>query len=122
MDCSLAKNYIKEKSRMTNKCIIDCTICHLDKENNGYSLPCSIFEEEYPEEAIKIVQKWSDKHPKITNKEKFIEVMENTFGLELKISSNDCPPLATYEDKLCHTKCEECRKWWDKPYDKSEVE
>lgn len=117
MDYNITKNYLKERHRMTKGCQAGCSLCSLELRNNGHSIDCRTFEEEYPEEAVSIVQKWSDEHPKMTNKEKFIEVMKNTFGLELKISSNDCPPLATYEYELCQMECEDCKKWWDKPYE-----
>ncbi len=54
-------------------CQIDCANCPLSYCNNGKDLFCEPFEKEYPEDAIAIVQKWSDEHPQKTYQDDFFE-------------------------------------------------
>ena len=113
MDCSITKNYLKELCRMSNGCAILCKDCLLDMKNNRSSFNCITFQGEYPEEAIKIVQKWSDEHPVITRLEKYEQVIKDVFGEELDIEYDDCPPVPCDGNK----NCEQCKKWWNEPYE-----
>ncbi len=74
-----AIKYFKEKKRMTKDCNIKCRDeCPLDYYNNTEQLGCHVFETTYPEEAIAIVEKWSNEHPpKITRMDKFLEMYPN---------------------------------------------
>lgn len=67
MDCNITKNYLSQKAKMRAECncfnsMPDCDKCPLSDSNNGHDISCTDFECEYPEETIKIVQKWSDSH------------------------------------------------------------
>lgn len=64
IDCTITKNYFKEKARMTNMCKIPCSRCPIGYEYNGKKLQCYRFENKHLEEAIAIVQEWSDTHSK----------------------------------------------------------
>lgn len=71
IDCSKTANYLSERLRMTrrskyNGCDIKCSECPLSYTNNGASefVSCTTFEMHYPLQAISIVQRWSDEHPK----------------------------------------------------------
>ncbi len=78
IDCSITKNYLKEKARMTKNCIISsCNNCPLSSINNSEEYSCFDFEIKYTEMAIEIVQKWSDEHPQKTYKEDFFEKFPN---------------------------------------------
>lgn len=70
VDCSITKNYFKEKSRMTKGCSIGCAKCPmLEKNRSGLiGLMCDELELEFPEYAIKNVQEWSDKHQQKTRR------------------------------------------------------
>ena len=74
-----AIEYLKEKSRMTKKCNIGCDDCKLSSDNNGKDISCSGFEDEFPEQAIQIVEDWSKENQIVTNKDKYLEVMNETF-------------------------------------------
>lgn len=50
---------------------------------HGRTTTCREFVRDYPEEAVKIVEKWGSEHPPKTNREKFEEI----FG-DQKISPN----------------------------------
>lgn len=70
IDCSVTVNFLREHERMCEfhegeKCIKDCP---MGSQNNGKKCGCEMFECEYPEIAVEIVQKWSDEHPVKTPK------------------------------------------------------
>lgn len=62
MNCNITVNYFKEKFRMCSGTY--CENCSLGSHENSKYTDCTNFEKLYPEEAIKIVQEWSDKHPR----------------------------------------------------------
>jgi hypothetical protein len=71
IDCSKTENYLAEKKRMTKitntgVCEIKCTNCPLNEKNNGKGRLCVDYEMHHPEEAISIVQRWSNAHPRKT--------------------------------------------------------
>ena len=83
VDCNITKNYFNEKQRMAKKrklyagiykCELDCSDCPLSSLNNDATdrMTCSEFEMLCPEQAIKVVQRWSDEHPKETYLSKFM--------------------------------------------------
>ncbi len=59
-----ALEYFKEKASMTNNCEIACPDCMLSIWNNGTRGSCRYFEYRHPEQAIAIVQKWAQEHPR----------------------------------------------------------
>jgi hypothetical protein len=93
IDCNITKNYFNEKQRMTKKhklyagiykCELDCSDCPLSSLNNDATdkmtcdkMTCGEFETLCPEQAIKVVQKWSDEHPQKTFLTEFLEKYPN---------------------------------------------
>lgn len=69
-----AVNFIKEKNRMCDS-ISRCDMCDL----HGRTTTCREFVRDYPEEAVKIVEKWGNEHPVMTNGAKFEEVFGRTY-------------------------------------------
>lgn len=117
MDCSKTENYFKEKNRMTNNCKIRCSDCSLESD----TIDCFQFEMDYPQKAIKIVQKWSDEHPQKTILDDFLDKFPNAVlnsdgipediccrYLGYKLSFKDC----TISD--AHVSCTDC---WKQPFD-----
>lgn len=84
--------YIKEKRRMTKSCR-DVSLCSdncpLSMTNNTRNMLCYEFEDRCPEEAEKIVNEWSLKHPVITNEMKIKEIFPNANFDELLICDLD---------------------------------
>ena len=72
-----AVNCLKEKKRMCNT--IGCSECGLSHFNNGHSILCHFFMEEFPEEAVRIVEEWSKEHSMKTMGDKFKEI----FGVKV---------------------------------------
>lgn len=120
IDCSTTENYFKEKARMTRRkkdgsCGISCDNCPLSPMNNGFSMVCYLFVEAHPEEAIAIVQKWSDDHIVGSYKNDFLEKFPNANpGLFDKSSSRICRKLIYGYDKIvCEFK--DCADCWNEP-------
>ena len=71
-----AVKFLKEKKRMCGK-YINCDDCPMNPENNKHGIGCSHLEEEYPEETVDIVEKWSAEHPVKTRQSKFLKAYPN---------------------------------------------
>jgi hypothetical protein len=121
IDCNITKNYFSEKARMTKKdklgrCKLHCGECLLNNKNNGTSenLLCGAFEAIYPEKAISIIQKWSDKHPQRTYLSELLRTFPNA---ELNCNGTPkrihCPHHLGLKDiDNCDKGCVEC---WNQP-------
>lgn len=111
-----AKEYFETKKRMTNNCGNgECTYdCPLFINKNGTSKVCVEFERDYPEKAIAIVENWGKKHPVITRKQKFEELMKEHFPevvIDRSCVREGAPNL------LCvFESCEECADYWNGEY------
>nr|DAU95418.1 MAG TPA: hypothetical protein [Caudoviricetes sp.] len=118
IDCGYTENYLKEQNRMTGNCEIDCKDCPISDNNNKTNLPCGEFERTYPDEAIKIVQKWSDEHQVETRAEHFLKMYPNAR------MHNNGHPNACVKNLDNNVSCEVClngcKKCWDKPYEDGE--
>ena len=75
IDCKKTENYLKERKRMCER--NQCDECSLGSNSNGTNKTCRVFENDYPSEVMKIVQKWSDEHPPKTLLSEFLEHYPN---------------------------------------------
>ena len=112
-----ALEYLKEKIRM---CIgRNCSDCPQSFTKNGVKMGCENFEVEYPEQAIKIVEDWSKENPVATNKDKYLEVMKETFGID-KFNEYRCNTVSNKNipKALCNNFaiCRECIEFWESEY------
>lgn len=120
IDCSKTMNYFIEKSRMIKQqkdgvCKLDCSDCPLSISNNGTDLSCSHFETGYPEEAIAIMQKWSDEHPPKTYLSEFLKNYPNAL-LDGGTPQGVCPyHLGLMNKGDCRKKCRNCIECWNQP-------
>ena len=128
IDCSKTKNYFAEKLRMTKKhkltdgtciCELNCDDCPLSSSNNGSSdmMSCSDFQTIYPQEAIKIVQKWSDEHPEQTLLTAF-----NSYYPQATKGENGIPHIClaklgkvNYCNELFNPSSKRCEECWNTP-------
>ena len=81
----------KEKQRMCQKCL--CSSCPLG-EHNDKNGGCSKWAILYPEEAERIIMKWSAEHPIMTNAKKFEQVFGFSFYYRFGGSDVDTAWLA----------------------------
>jgi len=114
MDCGKTEVFLRELGRMCKGFYAeDCERCRLSREENGKQLWCDDFMYGYPKEAIEIVQKWSDEHPKKTRQSEFLKMFPNA-----KMSGDGvvsiCPSNVDTTLDCVHNKgCTECtREYW----------
>ena len=123
IDCSITENYFAEKRRMTMTakygiCKLDCSDCPLSISNNGTGISCSHFETGYPEEAIAIMQKWSDEHPPKTYLSEFLKNYPNAPLVHDGTPEICLRKLGLTDIKTCRVGgCVEC---WNQPIEESE--
>ena len=109
-----AIEYLKAQNRMTKKCGIDCDKCPLSSRNNEADCACLELEQDYPEKAVEIVEKWAKEHPIKTRQSEFLKLFPDA-----KIDEDGlliwCPKAFESEASfhcLCRI-CKECRKkYW----------
>lgn len=120
------KEAIKTRRRICNY-YIECNDCPLFKAvRRCRELP---FDKKEIDEYEKILEEWAKEHPIVTNADKYIEVIKNTFGgtkLDKdKVRQRGCLQLAGREidsNKCANMSCLECLKWWDEEYKEPEKE
>lgn len=111
-------NYLVEKKRMLNNlgrtsgilCAgTMCDVCPLSSWKNGRNLSCTILEFEYPVEAIEIVRKWAEEHPRKTRKDVLLEKFPNA-----TLMNNEGYMICAEYLGLC-SNCESnnCAKCWN---------
>ena len=126
IDCSITKNYIAEKLRMTKVrsgayyiCKLDCADCLLSAKNNGAGVTCMDFETLYPEKTIEIVQKWSNEHSQKTYLSEWLRLFPN-----ILLDNDGTPIFCPYH--LGFMSMDDCRndgncsKCWNQPVEESE--
>lgn len=109
-----AIKFIKEKARMCDT-YKGCIGCPID-EAKGDRLACGWWVNDHIEEAVAIVEKWSEEHPQKTLKDDFLEKYPKA-----EMYSTEEPYLCVMKlygtDRCLASNCREC---WNKPL--SEVE
>lgn len=116
IDCSKTANYLSERLRMTRRskdkgCDIKCSECPLSYTNNGASefVSCITFEMHYPLQAISIVQRWSNEHPRKTYLSEFLKNYPNAKLDEDGTPHKLCPwHLGLISVNSCHNNCVKC--------------
>lgn len=108
-DCSKTEIYLSEKARMTKACEsgfcrIRCENCPLDRRNSGADSSCMELELKHREIAVKIVQGWSNTHPKKTYLSEFLMRYPHAPLDEKGLPKGVCPYYLGLKD------IEECKK------------
>ena len=99
-----AVKYIKEKERMCEKhpFCSDCPLRKINKEENC----CAVAIKNHAEEAVYIVEKWSEEHPNIVNGERVMKNIEEMGAPRATLFPYDTNDICVYFDK----------DWWDAEY------
>ena len=116
IDCSNTREYFAEKARMvkltkTGVCGITCSKCPLGGKNNGAPkfMTCTTFEIHYPQQAISIVQRWSNEHPQRTYLTELLKHYPNIPLDDDGAPKSLCPHvLGPVEIDDCDGNCAEC--------------
>ena len=117
---------MKQLGRMCNGHCADCPLAY---SNNGTGFYCESFIKNYPETAEKLIIKWAEEHPVKTNRDVFIEAIQEKFGdklnknyLSAMLDEHGCE-LFSGVDCIGTTSCKDCKlyKFWDEEYKESKL-
>lgn len=114
VNCSLIIEYLREKERMCKHYLYEqkaCSQCPLNSSTNGHRTYCREMIYDHPEDAIRIVQKWSDEHPEKTIKDDFLKKYPNA-RLDAQGTPICCARSLGYYVSECYNDCEKC---WNRP-------
>ena len=113
-----AVKYFNEKRRMLNSlgkngpgCVgVLCGDCPFSSFDNGMNISCAEIEIDYPEEAVAIVEKWSQEHPQKTILQDFLEKYPKAILNNDGTPKEVCPDTLGYEEEQdrCDGKCVAC--------------
>ena len=126
LDCSKTKDYFSEKRRMIRKhgyvCKLNCVAdCPLNWSKNGTDVSCETLEKSYPEQAISIIQKWSNENPQKTYLTKLLKTFPNTQLNTNGTPKEMCPhELGLNEIEDCGKTDNACVKCWNQPIEDGE--
>lgn len=112
-----AIKFLKEKRRMCHS-FTKCSDCTFSKGENRNYITCYLFGEEYPEEAVEVLEAWRKDNPLPARKDKFAEAVKELTNEQIKILGIwfcDCNMPGT----KCHNfnSCELCKEYWSQEYE-----
>ena len=114
IDCNITVNFLKEWERMHEVCK-RCEACPLSCFKNSTGNSCRIFAMGYPQEAQKIVQKWSNEHPIKTRQEAFLEAFPNALIRGTGVPESCAKIVGIAPNGDCREKS--CVVCWNEPYE-----
>lgn len=107
-----AITYLKEKSRLTNGCKINCAECKLGMEEE---YDCEDFENAHPEKVIAIIEQWAKDCPEETVlddfKKNYPQALLDGDGTPLQ----SCPFRLNPKYKECREFANICKACWNQP-------
>lgn len=102
-----AVKYLKERNRMCDSYNNMCDGCGFGKVPK-----CNRTEDDNPEKAVEIVEKWSKEHPMKTRQSEFLKMFPNADIGQGYL--NVCPKRidlnSLTEDECADLRCSDCRK------------
>lgn len=113
-----AVKFIKEKLRMC-KSNEYCRDCKLSSKQNEARMDCGTYIDNYPEEAVAIVEKWSQVYPQKTILQDFLEKYPKARLRDNGTPKDVCPYSLGYEEHkgCCDGRCMKC---WNRPLEEGE--
>ena len=108
-----AVEYLKAKNRMTNNCDMNCEDCPLFSLNNGRGIPCREMEIKFPENDVRIVEKWSKEHPLKTYVQDFLDKFPNAR------KENNGIPLTCKSNVYGGSCIDHCPACWNSPMEEA---
>lgn len=106
-----AVKYFEIRNRMTKSCSIGCDECDFVWYKNGSNLNCNDFQNQYPEEAVAIVEKWAEEHKAKTRSEVFFERFPDAPRAEIGVP-RACAKTIGLTDRCPEHYCYSC---WQQP-------
>ena len=113
------KEAIKIRNRMCDY-YKNCDGCPL--ADAPFGCMSRMAEVETADQYERTLEEWAKEHPVMTNADKYIEVMKNTFGedVDKTVIRESC--IGNFLGIECIKHCSECYKWWDEEYKEPEKE
>ena len=109
-----AVKFLKEKQRMCKSVTYSCVGCPLYKLKEHETIGCTTILQDYPEEAVELVEWWAQVHPVKTYAQDFFEKFPNTAkdcnGLPLLCKRHVYGGECTYNCSAC----------WNEPMEETE--
>lgn len=109
-----AVKFLKEKKRMCDK-YSNCTGCPASEKNTKFDIGCGSLEEQFPEEFVAIVEKWSAENPIKTRKSEFLKMFPNADMLNgiIRICPDKLDQNSVTSEECSRSGCFECqKKYW----------
>ena len=108
-----AIKFMKEKKRM---CALNagCLNCPIGIQNNKFGEPCRDFENNHPEDAVAIVEKWSSEHPAKTRQSEILKIIPDATIRNGILITKPCEVNEKIKDRCKkYDYCRDCRKeYW----------
>ena len=111
-----AVKYLKEVKRMCNTYVLckNCGDCPMRLGNDGQHGDCGNFIDACPEEAVELVEQWSNEHPIKTRQSEFLKMFPNV-SLDNYNVIDICPIDLNTTIECLDKGCVKCRKeYWSK--------
>lgn len=105
-----AVRFLKEKKRMCDSFDDYCTGCGIREKN--LKMYCSTYIKKYPEQAVAIVEEWSEEHPQETRLTEFLEHYPNALMGDDGTPEVCVNELGLKRDDGCISNCIKC---WNTP-------
>lgn len=122
-----AIEFLKKNNRMC-KTFDSCSgrdggaICELYAKSNEKGLSCADYANDYPEEAVEIVERWTKNHPKKTRQSEFLKIFPEAPIFKGVLEIEPCKLVGSkLNTEECHSYdefglsgCYKCRKkYWN---------
>lgn len=117
-----AVKFLKENNRMCQT-FDSCSgknggeMCELYVKSNEKGLSCADYATTYPEETVKIIEKWAKEHPKKTRQSAFLKMFPDAFVYQGSIDIDPCKIVKSkYDTEQCKLRktsewgCDNCRE------------
>lgn len=91
----------------------NCSDCKLCKGNNKYGQDCALFVEQYPEEAVEIIEAWAEEHPERTYLMDFLEKYPN--APKYDEIPRSCTMELGYVKGCPNSDGSKCKECWNTP-------
>ena len=114
-----AVEMLKEKTRLTKKCTINCDDCRLGARHTDYELNCVELSRMDPEQYVAIIEKWSKDCPKQTYLSKLLEAFPDTELGKDGTPAYICPGDLGLEDIVGCT-LSGCIDCWNQEYEEAQ--
>ena len=112
-DCSKTEVFLKELAKMCQGEEMDVTKCGIYQRSNFGCSTCAGWVRRHAEDAIEIVQKWSNKHPSHslpkTRQSEFLKIFPTALMTNNVIDIMPCE-IIDEELERCSGNCAVCRK------------